>query len=54
MNGVPTNGQTRVPQLPSFGKKEEGDHAQDQGAPYQAHQGQSYQAHVKQEEDVRV
>ena len=40
-----SDGQTRVPQLPSFGKKEEGDHAPDQGAPYQPH--------VKQEEDVK-
>ena len=40
-----SNGQTKVPLLPSFGKKEEGEPAQEQGA--------SYQNCVKQEEDVK-
>ena len=48
-----SNGQTRASQLPSFGKKEEGDNAQDQGTPYQAHLGVSHQTNVKQEEDVK-
>ena len=40
-----SNGQTRVPPLPSFGKKEEGEPAQEQGA--------GHQNYVKQEEDVK-
>ena len=40
-----SNGQNGVPPLPSFGKKEEGDHAPDQEAPYRPH--------VKQEEEVK-
>ena len=41
----PSNGQTQVPPLPSFGKKEEGEPMQEQGL--------SCQNHVKQEEDVK-
>ena len=40
-----SNGQQRVPPLPSFGKKEEGNDAQDHGTPQYAR--------VKQEEDVK-
>ena len=40
-----SNGQSRVPVLPSFGKKEEVEYAQEQGAPHQNY--------VKQEEDVK-
>ena len=40
-----SNGQQRVPPLPSFGKKEEGDDAQDHGTPQYTR--------VKQEEDVK-
>ena len=40
-----SNGQTQVPPLPYFGKKEEGDPTQEQGS--------SYQNYVKQEEDVK-
>ena len=40
-----SNGQTRVPPLPSFGKKEEGEPAQEQDV--------GHQNYVKQEEDVK-
>ena len=40
-----SNGQTQVPPLPYFGKKEEGEPTQEQGL--------SYQNHVKPEEDVK-